>query len=101
MLAQRLARSRQMSANLRAELESAKAAPPPPPPRASAWRKRDVALREREAASRESETAALARESALDASELERAKGASQSERTQIFYVRWAMRTGSQARTSR
>ena len=77
-------------------LESAKAAPsltqpsppPPSPPRASALRKRDVALREREAASRESETAVLARESALDASELERAKGASESERARQAQMR-------------
>jgi len=91
MLAQRLARSRQMSVNLRAELESAKPAPPPSPPRASALRKRDVALREREAASRESETAVLARESALDASELERAKGASESERARQAQMRAAV----------
>ena len=91
MLAQRFARSRQMSVNLRAELESAKPAPPPSPPRASELRKRDVALREREAASFESETAVLARESALDASELERAKGASESERARQAQMRAAV----------
>ena len=99
MLAQRLTDSRQVSANLRAELESAKTeaaaplptqpSPPPPPlPRASALRKREVAVREHEAALRECEAAVLAREGELGASELERAKDALESERARQAQMR-------------